>query len=187
MKGTRWLQVIGFSFGLFGTIAATVTVLDDAKDVKSLDLYRSARGHLHLLGECRRQLTFLASVALGAFITRVMKESPLTPLPLPPLPNSLHWNLISVPAHLGGHLIQWTQKASSWSTRHFEPGCSRSSRSLPGGFQPKNLIRLRKRFAKEFRNSPNTIYSAVRHTLKPLKFIIPHAIGMHRWLLRWCH
>ncbi|GIX98938.1 uncharacterized protein CDAR_180681 [Caerostris darwini] len=187
MKGTRWLQVIGFSFGLFGTIAATVAVLDDAKDFKSLDLYRSARGHLHLLGECRRQLTFLVSVALGAFITRVMKESPLTPLPLPPLPNSLHWNLISVPAHLGGHLIQWTQKHPAGQHVILNQGVAGLARSLPGGFQPKNLIRLRKRFAKEFRNSPNMIYSAVRHTLKPLKFIIPHAIGMRRWLLRWCH
>ncbi|GFX20176.1 zinc finger BED domain-containing protein 5 [Trichonephila clavipes] len=66
--------------------------------------------HLHLLGECRRQLTFLASVALGAFITKIMKDSPLTPLPLPPLPDTLRWNLITIPAHLPVYPHRWMLK-----------------------------------------------------------------------------
>ncbi|GFR23566.1 uncharacterized protein TNCT_136581 [Trichonephila clavata] len=61
------------------------------------------------------------------------------------------------------------------------------ARSLPSESWTKRVIRLRRDLSVQLRSSPNLVYTAVQRTLKPLKFIIPHALGMQHWLLRWCH
>ncbi|GFU15823.1 uncharacterized protein NPIL_81351 [Nephila pilipes] len=175
-----------FAFG-FLLLSTFVRAVDGAENTKEIDSYRSLTGHLHLLGECRRQLTFLASMALGAFITKVMKDSPMTPLPLPPLADTLRWNLISIPAHLPMHAHQWTLKHPQGQPVYLNQGFSGLARSLPSESWIKGLFRLRRDLPRQLRSSPELIYTAVQRTLKPLKFIIPHALGMQHWLLRWCH
>ncbi|GFX20178.1 hypothetical protein TNCV_1437381 [Trichonephila clavipes] len=61
------------------------------------------------------------------------------------------------------------------------------ARSLPSESWIKRVIRLRRDLSVQLKSSPNLISTAVHRTLKPLKFIIPHALGMQHWLLRWCH
>ncbi|GFY58544.1 uncharacterized protein TNIN_35591 [Trichonephila inaurata madagascariensis] len=124
---------------------------------------------------------------LGAFITKVMKDSPLTPLPLPPLPDTLRWNLITIPAHLPVYPHRGMLKHPQGQPVYLNQGFAGLARSLPSESWIKRVIRLRRDLSVQLRSSPNLIYTAVQRTLKPLKFIIPHALGMQHWLLRWCH
>ncbi|GBM72975.1 hypothetical protein AVEN_35093-1 [Araneus ventricosus] len=111
MKGpVRWLKITCAVYCFLLAFVCSDDIVETVQDSNAVGDFKLSRGHFHHLGSCRRQLTFLASMALGAFITRVIKDSPLTPLPMPPLPNSLHWNLVRVPAHLAGHVMQWVEK-----------------------------------------------------------------------------
>ena len=67
-------------------------------------------GPLRLLRDCRRHLTFIASTALGTFITRIIKESPLTPLPLPDIEDPPRWNFLTLPLHFSTPYIKWMKE-----------------------------------------------------------------------------
>ncbi|KAF8792375.1 uncharacterized protein LOC129968148 [Argiope bruennichi] len=186
MKGlARWLKTTSVVFCFLFSVVWSNVITGEVEDSNAVGDFQVPRVHLHHLGSCRRQLTFLASLALGAFITRVIKESPMTPLPMPPLPNSLHWNLVRVPAHLAGHVAQWVEKHPAGRPVILNQGFAGLARSSSDDPWTNNLLRIRKDLTKQLRNSPNLILSAVERTLKPLK-LIPHAIGMHHWLLRLC-
>ncbi|KAG8190673.1 hypothetical protein JTE90_001282 [Oedothorax gibbosus] len=180
----------GRFFGLLATFAA-LAVIASGDGLRRTD--RSISAHLLHLGQCRRQFTFLASAALGVFLTRVLKESPLTPLPLPPLESSLRWNLVTVPAHLAGPFYNWITRHPAGQTVHLNQGFG-GLVEAGGLFRSENKISSTHSHWKNniisqaihMRYSRDSVANAFQRTLKPLKFILPHAMGIRRWLLRLC-
>ncbi|XP_035221850.1 uncharacterized protein LOC118194757 [Stegodyphus dumicola] len=164
---------------------------EDLSKVKNS--YRSITAHLHLLHQCRRQITFLASIALGAFITKVIKDSPLTPLPMPPVEEPVHWNLVKIPLHVPSHVVQWMPLPSTSMSinQGFKvkppPWIYRRSLTVPEK-QPNFLIlRLQEQLTNLLKPSPILVGSAVRRTMRSLGSDVPQDASTRQWLMRWCH